>query len=215
MPIENDSAPNSGLDLKRRKKWQYLTAAATAIFTIGLALLIAFNWSMVHQLAGYGYTGGFLISAMGGATILIPVPMLAVQFTLGGIVKPVIGPDPLGPLFVGAVCALGETLGALSIYITGAGGAAPFSGIKSGRFKGISQKISNLLEHRGRITLFLLSAIMNPFFYPASIAMGASRFGIKRYGLITLSGKLIKCTTIAYAGYFGLKGIFSLLGIEL
>ncbi|MDD4229811.1 MAG: VTT domain-containing protein [Dehalococcoidales bacterium] len=198
-----------------KNKWQYALAILTIVFTLGLGIALAFNWDAIYRIAGYGYAGGFVISALGSATIIVPVPMLAVQFALGGVVKPLIGPNFLGPLFVGGVCSLGETLGALSIYITGVGGSAPFSTPKSGWWKRLSDKIASLIEKRGRITLFLLSAIMNPFFYPASIMMGASRFGIKRYALITFAGKFIKCSLIAYAGYFGFKGIFSLFGIDL
>jgi len=217
MPtIEQDlELAQSQPESSKFKKRQYIMAATTVFFTLGLAALIAFNWDMLYRMAGYGYAGGFVISALGGATILVPVPMLAVQFALGGVVKPILGPALLGPFYVGAVCALGETLGALTIYITGLGGSIPFSGTRRGWLKRLSDKLNHLLECRGKITLFLLSAIMNPFFYPASIAMGASRFGFKRYALITLSGKLIKCSMIAYAGYFGLKGIFELIGIEL
>ncbi len=210
----NTSLPDENHISKKRKIIQYSIAAATLIATTVLGLLIGFNWEMVNRMAGYGYTGGFLISALGAATILVPVPMLAVQFALGGLVKPIVGPLFLGPLYVGIICGAGETLGALSIYITGIGGSAPFSDIKSKRLKSWGERIYQLIETKGQITLFLLSAIMNPFFYPASLAMGASRFGIKRYTLITLSGKIIKCSAIAYAGYFGLKGIFSAFGIE-
>jgi membrane protein DedA with SNARE-associated domain len=200
---------------RKRFTWQHVLAFLTIALTIGLGAILALNWDAVYRIAGYGYVGGFIISALGSATIIVPVPMLAVQFALGGVLKPLLGPDALGPVFVGVICSLGETLGALSIYITGVGGSAPFSGPKSGVWKRMSDKISSLIERRGELTLFLLSAIMNPFFYPASIVMGASRFGIKRYALITFAGKLIKCSMIAYAGYFGFKGIFNLLGIDI
>ena len=213
--LKSEAAENSENVSQGKNKWQYALAVLTILFTIGLGVVLAFNWDAIYRIAGYGYAGGFVISALGSATIIVPVPMLAVQFALGGVVKPLIGPNFLGPLFVGGVCSLGETLGALSIYITGVGGSAPFSTPKSGWWKRLSDKIASLIEKRGRITLFLLSAIMNPFFYPASIMMGASRFGIKRYGLITFAGKFIKCSLIAYAGYFGFKGIFSLFGIDL
>ena len=209
--VNADQAPEP----QKTKKWQYLIAALSLAFTIGLAVLIGFNWDAVHRMAGYGYTGGFIISALGGATVVVPVPMLAVQFALGGILKPLAGPAILGPLYVGVICAAGETLGALSIYMTGIGGSAPFSMPGSGWIKRLSDRLNTLLERRGQLTLFLLSVIMNPLFYPASLAMGASRFGIKRYTAVTLAGKGIKCSLIAYAGYFGLKGIFSLLGLEL
>ncbi|MDD5604503.1 MAG: VTT domain-containing protein [Dehalococcoidales bacterium] len=213
--IQNPKPEIENSGTRNRNRWQYAIAILTIIFTLGLGAALALNWDAIYRIAGYGYAGGFVISALGSATVLVPVPMLAVQFALGGVVKPLIGPDVLGPIFVGGICSLGETLGALSIYVTGVGGSAPFSAPKSGWWKRLSDKISSLIEKRGRITLFLLSAIMNPFFYPASLMMGASRFGIKRYAAITFAGKLIKCTLIAYTGYFGFKGIFGMLGIDL
>lgn len=213
--IKSEAAQNSEVSSQSKNKWQYALAVLTIVFTVGLGVVLAFNWDAIYRIAGYGYVGGFVISALGSATVIIPVPMLAVQFALGGVVKPLIGPNILGPLFVGGVCSLGETIGALSIYITGVGGSAPFSAPKSGWWRRLSDRIASLIERRGQITLFLLSAIMNPFFYPASIMMGASRFGIKRYALITFTGKFIKCSMIAYAGYFGFKGIFSLFGVDL
>ena len=200
---------------RKPNKWQYLAAILAFAFTVGLGVFMVINWDAVYGLAGYGYVGGFVISALGGASILIPVPMLAVQFALGGIIKPLAGPDALGPVFVGVICAGGETIGALSIYLTGIGGSAPFSVKRGGRLKRIGEKFTALLERRGQLTLFLLSAIMNPFFYPASLALGASRFGIKRFGIIVFAGKTIKCSLIAYAGYLGFRGIFRLFGIDV
>ncbi len=214
-PAGQVSGPDTTRSLNKKRKLQYITATLTVFFTIALTVIIVINWSVVEEMAGYGYAGGFIISALGGATVIIPVPMLAVQFALGGILQPLFGPQILGPLHVGIVCSIGETLGALSIYLIGIGGSAPFTGRKSGWVIRISEKVNYLLERRGQITLFLLSAIMNPFFYPASLAMGASRFGVKRYMLITFAGKCVKCTTITYAGYFGLKGLFRAIGIEV
>lgn len=213
--LKSEAVENSKNVSQGKNRWQYVLAILTILFTIALGVVLAFNWDAIYRIAGYGYAGGFVISALGSATIIVPVPMLAVQFALGGVVRPLIGPNVLGPLFVGGVCSLGETLGALSIYITGVGGSAPFSTPKSDWWRRLSDKIASLIVKRGQIALFLLSAIMNPFFYPASIMMGASRFGIKRYALITFAGKFIKCSLIAYAGYFGFKGIFSLFGIDL
>ena len=39
--------------------------------------------------------------------------------------------------------------------------------------------------------------------------------GARKYFLIVFSGKFIKCSAIAYAGYFGLRGIFAALGIKV
>ncbi len=197
------------------KRWEYWVGILSVVFTIALAALIVFKWEAVQALEGYGYVGGFAISALGGATVVIPVPMLAVQFALGGVLKPWFGPEFMAPVFVGLVCSLGETLGALTIYFTGYGGGMPFAHTEAGRIQRAYLRLMRLMERRGSITLFLLSAIINPFFYPAALAAGALRLGIRKYFLVCFAGKTIKCTAIAYAGYFGLRGIFSALGIHL
>ena len=191
----------------------------TILTTFVLALLIVLNWRSVQEMAGYGYFGGFVVSALGGATVLVPVPMLAVQFALGGVLKTWFGPALVGPACVGLVCGLGETVGALSIYITGYSSATPLANTTisggTGRIQKAYARLMSLMERRGSLVLFILSAVMNPFFYPTSLACGAVRFGIRRYFLICFAGKAIKCTAIAYAGYFGVKSLFNALGIAV
>ena len=191
-----------------------------AVFvTFGLAVLVVLNWHSVGQITGYGYFGGFVVSALGGGTVLIPIPMAAVQFTLGGIILPWFGPAFLGPLFVSLVCSLGESIGSLSIYAAGYSSATPLfnttPGGRAGRLQKLYTRLMSLMERRGPWVMFGLSAVMNPFFFPASLASGAVRFGIKKYFFIVFAGKFIKCTAIAYAGYFGLRSLFGALGIHV
>jgi membrane protein DedA with SNARE-associated domain len=188
------------------------------LITFGLALVMILNWHSVDQIAGYGFFGGFVVSLLGGGTVLIPVPMAAVQFTLGGILHPWFGPAILGPVFVGLICSLGEAIGALSIYAAGYSSATSIlnaSREQGSRFRKFYAWLIRLMERRGWLVLFILSAVMNPFFFPASLALGGVRFGIKKYFLIAFAGKFIKCSAIAYAGYFGLRGIFNALGIQV
>lgn len=189
------------------------------LVTFGLALLVVLNWHSVGQITGYGYFGGFVVSALGGGTVLIPIPMAAVQFTLGGIILPWFGPAFLGPLFVGLVCSFGESIGSLSIYAAGYSSATPlFNTTPGGRAEWLQKlyaRLMSLMERRGPWVMFGLSAVMNPFFFPASLASGAVRFGVKKYFLIVFAGKFIKCSAIAYAGYFGLRSLFGALGIHV
>jgi uncharacterized membrane protein YdjX (TVP38/TMEM64 family) len=83
------------------------------------------------------------------------------------------------------------------------------------RIKNIYARLMKLMERRGSLVLFIISAVMNPFFFPISLACGGVRFGLKKYFLIVFAGKLIKVSCIAYAGYFGLKGLFNALGIHV
>jgi hypothetical protein len=39
--------------------------------------------------------------------------------------------------------------------------------------------------------------------------------GLKKFIPVIIVGKIIKCLTVVYAGYFGLKGLFHALGIAL
>ncbi len=198
------------------KRWQYWVGILGIVVTIALAILIVFKWEAVQELAGVSYFGLFVISAFGGATIIIPVPMLAVQFAMGGVLSPWIGPPVVGPIFVGLVAGLAETLGALTIYMTGYGGGTSLAGTTGeGRLGRAYIRLMKLMERRGTLTIFLVSAIINPFFYPVSLAAGAVRFGVRRYFVIAWAGKTIKCTSIAYAGYYGLRGLFEALGIPL
>ena len=76
------------------------------------------SWSFGDQLVdlrGYGYLGVFLISLLGNATVILPVPSLAVVFAGGGV---------LNPLLVGLVAGVGEPLGELTGYLAGYGGSA-------------------------------------------------------------------------------------------
>jgi len=193
-------------DVKRGSpKAAYILGIIGVVATLFMAVAVVYFWEFVRTLEGYGYVGAFLISILGGATIIVPVPMLAVVFALGGV---------LTPYWVGLAAGLGETLGALIIYMTGHGaGTALFS--SNGKLQGAYLRIMKLMEQRGSLTLFLLSAILNPFFYPAALAAGASRFGMRKYFLICFAGKTIKGFTVAFAGYWGLRGLLRMLGMPI
>jgi len=185
----------------------YILGIVGIILTLLMAMAVVYYWEWVRALEAYGYVGAFVISILGGATIIIPVPMLAVVFALGGVLK--------YTWLVGAVAGFGETLGALTIYMTGYGGGAALYSSKHGKIQAAYERLMRLMERRGSITLFLLSAVLNPFFYPAALAAGALRFGVRRYFLICWAGKTIKGMTVAYVGYYGLRGLLRVLGMPI
>jgi hypothetical protein len=61
----------------------------------------------------------------------------------------------------------------------------------------------------------VLSATLNPFFFPAGLAAGGLRFGIIKYTIICIIGKTIKGLSVAFAGYWGLRWLAKLLGIPV
>jgi membrane protein YqaA with SNARE-associated domain len=193
---------------KRAKlgRWEYYLAALGIILTIAMAVAVVYFWAEVRSLEQYGYLGAFVISVLGGATVIIPVPMLAVQFALGGVLK---------PYYVGLAAGAGETLGAIAIYMTGYGGGTAFLNSKHVRIQAIYQRLMSWVERRGSLTLFILSSLINPFFYPVALAAGALRLGIWRYTIICFVGKTIKGMTIAYLGYWGIGSLLRWLGVPL
>ncbi len=188
------------------KRTAYILAIVGIVVTLVMAAAVVLFWEDVQKLEGYGYMGAFLISIFGGATIIVPVPMLAVVFALGGV---------LTPYWVGIAAGLGETLGALTIYMTGYGGGIALYSSEHGKVQAAYLRLMHFMERRGSLALFVLSAVLNPFFYPAALAAGAMRFGIQRYFLICWAGKTIKGLTVAYAGYWGLRGLLRMLGMPV
>jgi membrane protein YqaA with SNARE-associated domain len=185
----------------------YILGIVGLVLTIAMAAAVIVYSDKIQELQHYGYLGAFFISILGGATIIIPVPMLAVVFALGGVMP--------HPWLVAIAAALGELIGALTIYMTGHGAGRVLVDSKHGKIQSSYERLLGLMERRGPLTLFVVASVVNPFFYPAALAAGALRLGLKKYIFIVLAGKLIKCMTVVYAGYFGLKGIFRAIGIDL
>jgi len=185
----------------------YILGIVSIVITVLMAMAVVYYGEGIRELQHYGYLGAFLISILGGATIIVPVPMLAVVFALGGVMP--------YTWLVGISAALGELVGALTIYTTGHGAGKALSNSKHGRIQSAYDRLLKLMERRGSLTLFIVASVVNPFFYPAALAAGALRFGLKRYIFIVLAGKLIKSMTVVYAGYWGIKGLFRAIGISL
>jgi len=192
---------------KKSATWAYVFGILGVLLTILMAAAIIYFGPALRALKAFGYVGAFAISILGGATIIIPVPMLAVVFALGKVMH--------YTWLVGIAAALGELVGALAIYMTGHGAGRAISSSKHGRIQSAYERMLGLMERRGPLTLFIVASVVNPFFYPAALAAGALRFGLRKYIFIVLAGKIIKCMTVVYAGYFGLKGLFSAIGIDL
>lgn len=192
---------------KKSVKWAYALGIIGVILTILMVVAVIYYSESLKELQAYGYLGAFIISILGGATIIIPVPMLAVVFALGGVMQ--------YTWLVGISAALGELIGALTIYMTGHGAGRVLVDSKHGKIQSAYERMLGLMEKRGHLVLFIVASVVNPFFYPAALAAGALRFGLRKYIAIVLAGKIIKCMTVVYAGYWGIKGIFRAIGIDL
>lgn len=159
------------------------------------AAIFAFRDSFA-ELAALGYPGIFMVSLLGNATIVLPAPSLALVFAMGGA---------LAWPIVGLVAGVGEALGELTGYLAGIGGRAIIEDEKT------YSRLVSWMERRGGITVFVLSAIPNPFFDLAGIAAGTLRYPVWRFLLFCWLGKTLKTMLVAWAGAQSFSMIESLL----
>ena len=175
-----------------KERWTSL-GSLVVVLLITLVIL-AFRQRIAH-FERYGYPGIFLISLFSNATLVLPVPGLAVT-ALGGVV--------FNPLWVGLVSGPGFALGELTGYLAGYSGRAALE--KPERYG----RIEGWMERWGAGVLFLLSAIPNPLFDLAGMAAGAMRFPLWRFLVICWLGKTVKALAVAYLG-MGFSQLFGWL----
>ena len=166
--------------------WQRHGGQALALTSaLGITVAVVVFREQLVALRGLGYVGIFLVGILGNATVIFPVPSLAIVFAGGSV---------LNPLVVGLVSGVGEPLGELTGYLAGYGGSAV---VQDGpRF----QRIKLWMERRGFLTLFVLSAIPNPVFDLAGIAAGMVGFPVAKFLLACWLGKSLKAMLVAYLG---------------
>jgi membrane protein DedA with SNARE-associated domain len=201
------------------RRVEYSLGVLALLLIAGIAALVASNWHDLAEVASYGFFGAFVLSVLGGATVPVPLPVTAAYFTLGGLLQLGFGPEALAPAALGLAAGLGEALGGLTTYATGYSGGASLAhkpvSEKPGRMERAYRLVMRFMERRGLWTLFAVSALINPFYYPVALAAGLSRLSPVRFFVVCLAGKTIKCSLVAYAGFLGLRGLFEALGIDV
>ncbi len=184
-------------------KSQYVIGGLAVALTIALCVVAVLYWEYIKNVSHYGYIGVFIISIFAGATVFVPIPGILVVFTMGSILHPAV---------VGVVSGLGEAVGSIGIYLSGYGGQRAVQSLSN---HGIFTKFSDWIRRRGSIAVFLMSAILNPLFYPFTAIAGMLRFGLVRFFFLCWGGKSVKNMVIAYAGFFGLRSLLRWAGIMM
>jgi len=186
--------PSTNQPVKEKTKW-------TTTFLRILALLVVVGITVggyllrdqVEKFAAYGYPGVFLIVLVSYATILVPVPGLAMVFALSGL---------LNPLGVAIAAALGGTIGEMSGYLAGYSGRAVIENWK--RY----EKITGWVKKYGGPAIMVLAALPNPFFDVVGVVAGALKMPVYKFFLWVLPGQMIKMLYIAYVGSLSIDWIF-------
>ena len=143
------------------------------------------------DLKSVGFTGVWILSFIGSASIVVPVPGLAAVCVAG---TPEIG---LNPVAIGVLAGSAEALGEMTGYLAGVTGrnfVARHSWYP---------RIQEWMRRHGGVFLFVMSIIPNPAFDIVGIAAGSIAYPLRRFLAILFVAKSIKSTGVAYACYYG------------
>lgn len=158
---------------------------------VGVAALIILLFiyrEQVIALQRYGYIGIFLISIAANATIIIPLPGVAITTAMGAI---------FNPLGVAVAAGLGASLGELSGYLAG------FSGQGVVEKASFYEKLTGWMQSHPRLNMLailVLAFIPNPLFDIAGMAAGALKIPLWKFLIPCAIGKILKMVMFAYAG---------------
>jgi membrane protein YqaA with SNARE-associated domain len=171
-----------------------LVLALVILVSVGIFLLS----DKIENLAYWGYPGIFLLSFFSYATVLLPAPGIAIVFALAGALNPLL----LG-IIAGAGAALGETVG----YMAGFSSQAILENRRQ------YKNVVKWMQRNAPVTIFLLSAIPNPFFDLAGISAGAFRIPVKIFLFYCWIGETVKMIFFAYLGAYSLDFFKQFLNI--
>jgi membrane protein YqaA with SNARE-associated domain len=190
---EKEKAKTSKRPLLSRKLYLRILVL---ILVLGITAAIFVFRDRVANLAGYGYLGAFLISLLSSATIILPVPGIAVIFALGATYD---------PYLVGLAAGAGSALGELSGYMAGYSGQGVFKKSKT------YLRMEHWMRRRGPLVIFVLAFVPNPIFDLAGAAAGILRYPVWKFLLFCFLGKAPRSILVAFAGAWALEGVLKFL----
>ncbi len=153
-------------------------------------ILINYDYIATYDWSSLGYAGVFVVMLITSATVILPVPGLAVATIAGAFAN---------PLMVGIVGGVGSALGEITGYMAGYGGSEIVDGKRQKQYDGIKNAL--MKKNADLLLIFALSIIPNPFFDVAGIAAGAIKYPLWKFIVACALGKIIKIAIFAYLGY--------------
>jgi uncharacterized membrane protein YdjX (TVP38/TMEM64 family) len=178
--------------------WRLRIVQILTVVVVLLALAAAYYFKdHIQELKPYGYAAVFLAGLISNATVILPVPGLAITAVMAGI---------LNPWVVGLVGGLAQALGELTGYMAG------YSGQTWIDENPTYDRLARWMQRRGLLTIAVLAAIPNPAFDLAGIAAGALRLPVWKFLVGCAIGGIIKNTVFAMAGYYGIGVLSNLFG---
>jgi membrane protein DedA with SNARE-associated domain len=167
-----------------------------SVLTFGLVLAITVLLfvlrNRIAHIQVYGYPVVFLLSILANATLILPLPGVALASLLGA------NPS-FNPLLVAIVVGVGSAIGEMTGYLAG------FSGQIVVEKSVWYYRIQDWMARYGPAAVFILAFVPNPFFDMAGISAGASKMPIPKFLFWCSLGKILKMMIFAFAGATILK----------
>lgn len=168
--------------------------------------LVSFYYLMLDVATEMGYPGVVIISFLGNAAILFPLPYMGVAFILGGV------RDLSGTIFVfdpwliGILGGLGATIGEVTGYALGYAGNRFIEEEQTNGFLQIIEKYPRATP----LVLWFLAATPIPDDV-VIIPLGIARYPFWKVFIPQLIGKIMFLTGVAWAGRLSLEWIENLI----
>ncbi|OGO01252.1 MAG: hypothetical protein A2Y59_01815 [Chloroflexi bacterium RBG_13_52_14] len=186
--------PGNGINETSRVSRRSCLRLVLLIIVGGLTIALFLLRDHIQELASLGYLGAFVATLASSATIIVPIPGIAVVFVLG---------DIWNPLVIGLVSGLGSGLGELTGYAAGYGGQDLFQRNR------LYSRIECWVARRAAIFIFIFAFVPNPIFDLVGLAAGVLRYPLTKFLFFCLLGKTARCILVAYAGQWGLEWVRS------
>ncbi len=169
--------------------WRLRLVQVMTIVVIIAATAAAFYFrDRIQQFKSYGYIAIFAVGLLSNATLILPLPGLAVTSVMGSV---------FNPIAVGVVAGVGQAIGELTGYLAGYSS----QGLIKARPR--YQVLATWMRRYGAWIVFVLAAIPNPVFDVAGMVAGALCMPVWQYLLAAAAGKVLKNIVFAYLGYWG------------
>lgn len=181
-----------------RVRLRIIQASTILIVLIAVIAAVYFR-NNLQELAGYGYLAVFAVGLVSNATVVLPIPGLAVSSLMGGV---------FNPWLVGVVGGVGQALGEISGYMVG------YSGQTLVDDNPTYNRLSRWMEHHGMLTVFVLALVPNPLFDVGGMIAGALRYPLWKFVVSCAAGKVLKNIGFAMVGFYGLDRLLQLLGMN-
>ncbi|MCD6474655.1 MAG: VTT domain-containing protein [Anaerolineaceae bacterium] len=158
---------------------------ALTIYIITISTQIEIFMDEIPGLGWLAYPSIFAVSIVVNATVLVPIPGVALTTAFGAI---------FNPYGVALAAGLGASLGELSGYLAGYSGQGI---IENSKWR---DRLFSWMETNGSWTILVLAFIPNPLFDMAGMIAGALKMRITRFLFWCSIGKILKMLLFALAG---------------